>query len=48
VVLDGTVRVGLDASEHERIPGTAHEAAERDIPVAVAQRWTFGATTVSA
>jgi len=47
-VLDGTVRVGLDASEHERILGTARKAAERDVPVAVAQRWAFGATTVSA
>ncbi len=47
-VLDGVVRVGLDRSEHERILGTARKAAERDVPVAVAQRWSFGATTVSA
>ena len=47
-VLDGVVRVGLDASEHERILGTARKAAERDVPVAVAQAWEFGATTVSA
>lgn len=47
-VLDGVVRVGLDASEHPRILGAARKAAERDLPVAVAQRWAFGATTVSA
>ena len=47
-VLDGVARVGLDASEHQRILGAARKAAERDLPVAVAQRWDFGATTVSA
>jgi pseudouridine-5'-phosphate glycosidase len=47
-VLDGVVRIGLDEAEHERILGPARKAAERDLPVAVAQRWEFGATTVSA
>jgi pseudouridine-5'-phosphate glycosidase len=47
-VLDGVVRVGLDEAEHDRILGAARKAAERDVPVAVAQRWEFGATTVSA
>lgn len=47
-VLDGIVRVGLDESEHPRILGAARKAAERDVPVAVAQRWAFAATTVSA
>lgn len=47
-VLDGTVRVGLEEREHERILGPARKAGERDVPVAVAQRWEFGATTVSA
>jgi len=47
-VLDGVARVGLDDAEHERILGPAHKAAERDLAVAVAQRWEFGATTVSA
>jgi pseudouridine-5'-phosphate glycosidase len=47
-VLDGAARVGLDADEHDRILGEAHKTAERDLPVAIAQRWTFGATTVSA
>jgi pseudouridylate synthase len=47
-VLDGRARVGVDASEHERILGAARKAAERDLAVAIAQRWDFGATTVSA
>lgn len=48
VVLDGVVRVGLDRTEHERVLGPARKAAERDVAVAVAQRWDVGATTVSA
>ncbi|HWM20811.1 MAG TPA: pseudouridine-5'-phosphate glycosidase [Ilumatobacteraceae bacterium] len=47
-VLDGVARVGLDDTEHDRILGPARKAAERDLAVAVAQRWDFGATTVSA
>ena len=47
-VLDGEVRVGLDEGEEERILGPARKAAERDVPIAVAQRWDFAATTVSA
>jgi pseudouridine-5'-phosphate glycosidase len=47
-VLDGVARVGLDATEHDRILGSARKAAERDLAVAVAQQWAFGATTVSA
>ncbi len=47
-ILDGVVRVGLDPNEIDRILGGARKAAERDVPVAVAQRWDFGATTVSA
>lgn len=47
-VLDGVPRVGLAPEETERILGAARKAAERDLPVAVAQRWEFGATTVSA
>ena len=38
-VIDGDVRVGLSDAEHERILGPARKMAERDIPVAVAQRW---------
>ncbi len=47
-VIDGQVRLGLEPHERERILGEAHKMAERDIAVAVAQRWAFGATTVSA
>ena len=47
-VLDGVARVGLDQDEHDRILGAARKVAERDLGVAIAQRWEFGATTVSA
>ncbi|MFZ9706922.1 MAG: pseudouridine-5'-phosphate glycosidase [Ilumatobacteraceae bacterium] len=47
-VLDGVPRVGLAESEHERILGTARKVAERDLAVAIGERWSFGATTVSA
>lgn len=47
-VLDGRIRLGLDADEEERILGAARKVAERDVAIAVAQRWEFGATTVSA
>jgi pseudouridine-5'-phosphate glycosidase len=47
-VLDGIVRVGISESEHARVLGPARKVAERDLPVAVGQRWPFGATTVSA
>lgn len=47
-VLDGVARVGLADREHHRVLGAARKMAERDVAVAVAQRWPFGATTVSA
>jgi pseudouridine-5'-phosphate glycosidase len=47
-ILDGVVRLGLSEDEHERILGPARKVAEREIAVAVAQKWDFGATTVSA
>lgn len=47
-VLDGELRAGLDDYEYERILGEARKAAERDLPVAMGQRWSVGATTVSA
>lgn len=47
-VLDGVCRVGLDVTEHERILGPARKVAERDLAVACAQGWDYGATTVSA
>ncbi|CAN5359594.1 pseudouridine-5'-phosphate glycosidase [soil metagenome] len=47
-VIDGMPRVGLEPGEERRVLGEARKAAERDIAVAVAQRWAVGATTVSA
>ena len=47
-VLDGVARVGLVEAEHERILGAAHKVAERNLPVAIGERWGSGATTVSA
>jgi pseudouridine-5'-phosphate glycosidase len=48
-VLDGVARVGVDGSDHERIlTGDVRKATARDIPVAMAQGWPVGATTVSA
>ena len=47
-VLDGVARVGLDPSEHARILGAARKIGEREIALAIAQGWEFGATTVSA
>ena len=47
-VLDGEAVVGVDEAAHERILGEARKVAERDVPVAVEQGWSFGATTVSA
>lgn len=47
-VLDGEVRLGVEPHEAERILGAASKMAERDIGVAVGQRWSFGASTVSA
>ena len=47
-VLDGVPRVGIAEHEHERILGAARKMSEREVAVAVAQRWSFGASTVSA
>jgi pseudouridine-5'-phosphate glycosidase len=47
-VLDGVARVGLAANEHDRILGPARKMSERELGIALAQRWSFGATTVSA
>ena len=47
-VLDSVARVGLEESEHERILGPARKVGEREVALAVGQRWPVGATTVSA
>lgn len=45
-VLDGVASLGL--GDPQRICGPARKVAERDLAVAIAQRWPYGATTVSA
>ncbi|MEO8162283.1 MAG: pseudouridine-5'-phosphate glycosidase, partial [Ilumatobacteraceae bacterium] len=47
-VIDGIARVGLGAGEHELILGPARKVGARELPLAIAQGWRFGATTVSA
>ncbi len=47
-VLDGVARVGVGEGDEARILGPARKVAERDLGVALAQRWDVGATTVSA
>ncbi|MDH3301348.1 MAG: pseudouridine-5'-phosphate glycosidase [Acidimicrobiia bacterium] len=47
-VVDGEVRCGLEAVDQDRICGPATKMAARDLGRAVAQRWAYGATTVSA
>jgi pseudouridylate synthase len=47
-VVDGVARVGLEPEEHERVLTGSAKVAARDLPFAVAQKWPFGATTVSA
>jgi pseudouridine-5'-phosphate glycosidase len=47
-VLDGRARVGVEPDAHGRICGPARKVAARDLGLAVAQSWDYGATTVSA
>jgi len=47
-IIDGRPHVGLDERQEERILSGSHKVAERDISVAIAQRWELGMTTVSA
>lgn len=46
-VLDGTPMVGVPETSHERILAAETKVARRDLPVAVAEGLTVGATTVS-
>ena len=48
VVLDGVARVGVADDELHRVLGADRKVAERDLPVALSQRWPAAATTVSA
>ena len=47
-VIDGEALVGVDEARHQVLTGPARKIAERDLPVAVATRVPYGATTVSA
>ncbi|MDH3294473.1 MAG: pseudouridine-5'-phosphate glycosidase [Acidimicrobiia bacterium] len=47
-VIDGRVRCGVGDEELERICGPARKTASRELGMAVAQSWPYGATTVSA
>ena len=47
-VLDGVARVGLEASEEERVLRATTKVAERDLAVAIAQGLDAGVTTVAA
>jgi pseudouridylate synthase len=47
-VIDGVARVGIDPEEALLVLGGTRKCAERDLAVAVAQRWSVGVTTVSA
>ena len=46
-LLDGVPRVGLDADGYAAILACEEKMAERDLPVAIAEGWPAGATTVS-
>lgn len=47
-VLDGVAHVGLDDCDLDRLLSATRKCAERDLPVAIAQGWDVGVTTVSA
>ncbi|MGH9010287.1 MAG: pseudouridine-5'-phosphate glycosidase [Acidimicrobiia bacterium] len=47
-VLDGVARVGVEDEELPRLLSADRKVGERDLPLAVAQRWPAAATTVSA
>ena len=47
-VINGVARVGVGPHEHEHILGPARKVGARELALAIAQRWPFGATTVSA
>ena len=47
-VIDGVARVGVDPSDYGRVLTATRKCAERDLAVAIAERWDVGVTTVSA
>jgi pseudouridylate synthase len=48
VVLDGVARIGVADDELPRIHAADRKVGERDLPMAIAQKWPAAATTVSA
>ena len=48
VVLDGVARVGVDDGDLPRVLAADRKVGERDLPIAMSQRWPAAATTVSA
>jgi len=48
VVFDGVACIGVDHADVQRVLTGNRKCAERDLPVAIAQRWPVGCTTVSA
>ena len=47
-VLDGVAQVGVDDRDLDRLLSATRKCAERDLPIAIAQGWDVGVTTVSA
>lgn len=47
-LLDGVARVGVEAADVERVVAGDRKMSARDLPVAMAQRWEVGVTTVAA
>lgn len=47
-IIDGVATVGLDDAQIERVLTAEQKVAERDLGVAIAQKWEVGVTTVAA
>jgi pseudouridylate synthase len=47
-VIDGVAHIGVDHRDLDRVLSANRKCAERDLPIAIAQRWDVGVTTVSA
>jgi len=47
-VINGVARIGISPDEHHLILGPAKKVGERELALAIAESWQFGATTVSA
>ena len=47
-VIDGVAHIGIDDAHLDRVLSATRKCAERDLPIAIAQKWDVGVTTVSA